>query len=45
MDTGRITERGKHRQLLAQKGLYRRLWDLQNQILSETEQQFPVSQI
>jgi ATP-binding cassette subfamily C protein CydC len=45
MDTGRITERGQHRQLLAQKGLYRRLWDLQNQILSETEQQFPVSQI
>ena len=45
MDEGQIVERGTHGALLEQKGLYRRLWDLQNQILSETEQQTPVSQI
>jgi ABC-type transport system involved in cytochrome bd biosynthesis fused ATPase/permease subunit len=35
MDNGRIVERGTHRDLLIQNGLYRRLWDLQNQILSD----------
>jgi ATP-binding cassette subfamily C protein CydC len=33
MEAGRIVERGSHEQLLSQAGLYRRLWDLQNQIL------------
>ena len=33
MDDGRIVERGIHSGLLAQDGLYRRLWDLQNRIL------------
>jgi ABC-type multidrug transport system fused ATPase/permease subunit len=33
MNNGRIVERGSHQELLVQAGLYRRLWDLQNQIL------------
>jgi ABC-type multidrug transport system fused ATPase/permease subunit len=37
MDQGRIVERGTHHKLVQQAGLYRRLWDLQNQILSDTE--------
>jgi ABC-type multidrug transport system fused ATPase/permease subunit len=35
MDHGRIVERGAHAELLAREGLYRRLWDLQNRILTE----------
>jgi ATP-binding cassette subfamily C protein CydC len=35
MDRGRIVERGRHSDLLASAGLYRRLWDLQNQILDK----------
>lgn len=45
MDHGRITERGTHAELWVRQGLYRRLWDLQNQILSDVEQPSPVSQI
>jgi len=45
MDDGQIVERGTHGALLEQKGLYRRLWDLQNQILFDAEQRLPVSQI
>jgi ATP-binding cassette subfamily C protein CydC len=33
MDGGQIIERGVHEELLKQAGLYRHLWDLQNQIL------------
>jgi ATP-binding cassette, subfamily C, bacterial CydCD len=33
MDKGRIVERGSHNELLSQPGLYRRLFELQNQIL------------
>jgi ABC-type multidrug transport system fused ATPase/permease subunit len=33
MDNGRIMERGTHRELRERQGLYRRLWELQNQIL------------
>ena len=29
---GKIVERGRHAELLAQNGLYRRMWDLQNQL-------------
>jgi ATP-binding cassette subfamily C protein CydCD len=35
MDDGLIVERGTHEQLLAREGLYRHLWDLQNQILDD----------
>jgi ABC-type multidrug transport system fused ATPase/permease subunit len=35
MENGRIVERGTHSELLTNKGLYCRLWDLQNQILSD----------
>jgi ATP-binding cassette subfamily C protein CydCD len=37
MDEGRIVERGTHHELWIQAGLYRRLWDLQNQILEKVE--------
>jgi ABC-type multidrug transport system fused ATPase/permease subunit len=33
MDRGTIVERGSHSELLSQSGLYRRLFELQNQIL------------
>jgi ATP-binding cassette, subfamily C, bacterial CydCD len=45
MDKGRIVEHGTHGELLMQRGLYRRLWDLQNQILSDRQEQTPISQI
>jgi ATP-binding cassette subfamily C protein CydC len=35
MEGGRIVECGTHARLLPQGGLYRRLWDLQNRILTE----------
>ncbi len=34
LDHGRILERGTQAELLAQVGLYRRLWDLQNRMLA-----------
>ncbi len=37
MNEGRIVERGTHRDLLTKAGLYRRLWDLQNQILGDIQ--------
>jgi ABC-type multidrug transport system fused ATPase/permease subunit len=42
MDRGCIVERGTHAELLTQGGLYRRLWDLQNQILSDVAKFSPV---
>ncbi|MCC7206652.1 MAG: thiol reductant ABC exporter subunit CydC, partial [Anaerolineae bacterium] len=35
LDRGRIVEHGAHAELLAAKGLYRRLWDLQRERLAE----------
>ncbi len=35
IDHGEIVERGSHAGLLAQNGLYRQLWTIQNRILSE----------
>jgi len=37
MDAGHIVERGTHQELLRTGGLYRRLWDVQNQILTDVE--------
>jgi ATP-binding cassette subfamily C protein CydCD len=45
MENGQILERGIHRELLMRNGLYRRLWDLQNQILMDVEQREHISQI
>jgi ABC-type multidrug transport system fused ATPase/permease subunit len=33
LENGQVSERGTHQQLLGARSLYRRLWDLQNQIL------------
>jgi len=35
LSNGRVVERGAHTQLLAQGGLYRQLWEIQNQTLLE----------
>jgi ATP-binding cassette subfamily C protein CydC len=35
MDNGAIVERGTHSELLTRRGLYHRLWELQNRILIE----------
>ncbi|HXQ35514.1 MAG TPA: ABC transporter ATP-binding protein, partial [Anaerolineales bacterium] len=35
LDHGLLVERGTHAELLTKRGLYRRLWDLQNRILSQ----------
>jgi ABC-type multidrug transport system fused ATPase/permease subunit len=47
LNNGRLVERGTQAELLQKNGLYRRLWDLQNQILAPAKGIFstPVSQI
>jgi len=35
LENGRLNQRGTHHELLSQGGLYQRLWDLQNQILTD----------
>jgi len=47
MENGRIMERGTQGELLLRKGIYRRLWELQNQILSDSQNLSltPISQI
>ena len=35
LEQGRIVERGQHQTLLANNGLYRQMWDLQNRLLSD----------
>ena len=44
MDNGRVVERGTQEELLGHRGLYRRLWEVQSQILSE-HSTMPISQI
>ena len=44
MEHGQIVERGTHRELLKHKRLYRRLWDIQNQIFVDRPLT-PISQI
>lgn len=39
MDQGRIVQRGRHEELLAQDGLYRRIFDIQTRIETELEQE------
>lgn len=34
LDGGRVVERGRHEDLLRHNGLYRRLWELQHQVLA-----------
>jgi ATP-binding cassette subfamily C protein CydC len=34
LQSGRIVERGRHAELVQADGLYRRMWDLQNQVLA-----------
>jgi len=36
LDGGRIVERGRHGELLACRGLYRRMWELQQQVLGSS---------
>jgi ATP-binding cassette subfamily C protein CydC len=42
MDGGQIVERGIHEELLRQRSLYHRFWNLQNQILNDAEKSTPV---
>jgi ATP-binding cassette, subfamily B, bacterial len=39
MDKGRIIQRGTHRQLIAQDGIYRQIYDLQSRIDGEVEKE------
>ena len=42
LDAGRIVQRGKHEQLLAEDGLYRQIFDLQARIEDELQQELAV---
>jgi ATP-binding cassette subfamily C protein CydC len=33
LQSGRVVERGRHARLIEANGVYRRMWDLQNQVL------------
>jgi ABC-type multidrug transport system fused ATPase/permease subunit len=33
LDDGKVVEQRSHQELLQAKGLYKRMWDLQNQVL------------
>jgi thiol reductant ABC exporter CydC subunit len=41
MRAGRVVERGQHGDLMRQDGLYRRMWDLQHQILVDLGAELP----
>ena len=38
LDHGRIVQRGTHHDLLEEEGLYRRLWNIQNDLETETRE-------
>jgi thiol reductant ABC exporter CydC subunit len=40
---GRIAERGRHHELMQLGGIYRRMWDLQHQVLAELDANPPVT--
>jgi ATP-binding cassette subfamily C protein CydC len=40
---GRIAERGRHHELMQLGGIYRRMWDLQHQVLVELDANPPVT--
>ena len=44
LNHGQIVERGTQIELLAQNGLFRRFWDLQNRVLAETQSALPCSE-
>jgi len=44
LDNGQVVEHGTHQELLKQAGHYRRLWDLQSQILDE-ENRLPIAEM
>jgi ATP-binding cassette subfamily B protein len=39
LDHGRIVQRGTHEELLAQEGIYRRVFDIQTRIEADLEQE------
>ena len=39
LDHGRIVQRGKHEELMAQEGIYRRIYDMQARIEVELEKE------
>ena len=41
LDAGRVKERGTHAELLQHVGLYRHMWDLQNQVLEDGLEKIP----
>ena len=47
MENGKVIEQGTHQELLLQEGRYWRLWDIQNQLLSDPTElaRMPISQI
>lgn len=41
LDAGRIAQQGTHQELLAEGGLYRRIWDIQTAVQSEDDSSHP----
>jgi ABC-type multidrug transport system fused ATPase/permease subunit len=42
---GRIAERGQHHQLIEKDGVYRRMWDLQHQVLADLDTKRPAGDV
>jgi ATP-binding cassette subfamily B protein len=45
LDRGRIVQRGTHEELMAQEGIYRRIYDLQARIEDELEREIQTSEV